>query len=419
MSTVFLKSYLASLLAVVLVIGAFSVPRPAAALTLELGGWAWSSTIGWISLNCVTGGSGGGDICGTSNYKVVVNDDETVTGYAWSSNVGWIRFGGLSGFPSASGNSAVNARVTGTYPNFVLQGWARACAGTDSGTNGCSSMSINGSSGNWDGWISLRGTNYQVNIDDFGTPQYVWGSTNVGWIDASSRALIDKIISDLRINSLALSGTPTNDAQGTVDNVRFSAAVVGFPLDYPAVDYRLRIPAASATLNGTYRNGTFSPALVFNNLPYGVDYTATLEIDLPAPGDLEENDPNTAANEETAGNTFTSAQFDLAADPPRIEFVSDRTDTDRDTVRSDEQVTMRWEVEALYDVTCRINGNVTGNRTITHVFASGAVSSGTITSASLSNKSSFELECDAVPTIGVPRTTATVVVDMIPSVQEI
>lgn len=98
---------------------------------VELDGFAWSSNVGWISMNCRTGGATGNDICATSNYKVTLQTDGTVTGYAWSSNVGWIRFGGLSGFPSVAGTVAVNARMTGTYPNLTFEGWARACAGDD------------------------------------------------------------------------------------------------------------------------------------------------------------------------------------------------------------------------------------------------------------------------------------------------
>jgi hypothetical protein len=98
---------------------------------VELDGYAWSSNIGWISMNCKTGGATGNDICATSNYKATVQTDGTVTGYAWSSNIGWIRFGGLSNFPTAAGTMAVNARMTGTYPDLTFEGWVRACAGDD------------------------------------------------------------------------------------------------------------------------------------------------------------------------------------------------------------------------------------------------------------------------------------------------
>ena len=156
---------------------------------LEFNGYAWSSNIGWISLNCRTGGAGGSNICGTSNYRLVVNPStRDISGYAWSSNIGWVRFGGLTGtFPGASGNIRQNAHVTGTYPNLSLRGWARACAGTNSYPNNCGSSAVNSVSGGWDGYISLKGNNYGVSSANFGSAQYVWGGDVVGWVDMSTR----------------------------------------------------------------------------------------------------------------------------------------------------------------------------------------------------------------------------------------
>ncbi|MFN3188330.1 MAG: hypothetical protein ACK42D_02180 [Candidatus Paceibacteria bacterium] len=154
---------------------------------LELDGYAWSSNIGWISLNCRTGGAGGGDICGTSNYRLVVNPStQAVTGYAWSSNIGWVRFGGLTNFPTGGGTVASNANVTGTYPDLTVRGWARACAGTASSVGNCGSSATNPVSGGWDGWLALSGTNYGVR-PHISTASYAWGSTVVGWVDMSSR----------------------------------------------------------------------------------------------------------------------------------------------------------------------------------------------------------------------------------------
>lgn len=179
----------------VMVLGIIFLATAQSALAIpvsELGGYAWSSNIGWISLNCKTGGVTGNDICGTANYKVTINADQTVSGYAWSSNVGWIRFGGLSGFPTGAGTSASNVNVTGTYPNLTFNGWARACAGTNnpiaSEQKDCSSMTNNDNSGGWDGWISLRGTGYQVTTNTSGVASnsYIWGSEVVGWVDMFS-----------------------------------------------------------------------------------------------------------------------------------------------------------------------------------------------------------------------------------------
>jgi len=164
---------------------------------LELNGYAWSENIGWISLNCRTGGVGGSDICDVSNYKVEVSrTNGNLRGYAWNSNVGWIRFNlpqptGFT-FPVGNGTVSTAARFTGTYPNNLnMVGWARACAATNSQPDRCNLTDNNATAGGWDGFISLSGTTgsgvaYGVNTASFGSAQYVWGSAVIGWIDMST-----------------------------------------------------------------------------------------------------------------------------------------------------------------------------------------------------------------------------------------
>ncbi len=138
--------------------------------TVELEGYAWSSNIGWISMNCSNDNE-----CGISDYKVQINPDKTLSGYAWSSNIGWIQFGGLSGFPASGGNAA----VTGDYLNgWGFGGWVRAL----SYGNG------------WDGWISLEGVSvtddiYGVTFNRvgyFNADAYAWGDDVIGWINFTS-----------------------------------------------------------------------------------------------------------------------------------------------------------------------------------------------------------------------------------------
>ncbi|MBI4068349.1 fibronectin type III domain-containing protein [Candidatus Kaiserbacteria bacterium] len=128
-------------------------------------GWAWSDTIGWISLN-----SGDSGTCASSVYGLTLAGS-SITGYAWSENVGWIQFGGLSGFPAGSGTTASNATVSGS--NIV--GWARALSYSDS------------QAGGWDGWISLSGTGYGLTlVNNTQIIGYAWGDTNLGWISFSA-----------------------------------------------------------------------------------------------------------------------------------------------------------------------------------------------------------------------------------------
>ena len=141
----------------------------------NISGWAWSSTIGWISFNCTNDSS-----CATSNYGVHKNLDGTFIGHAWSSNIGWIQFGGLSEFPTGGGTQAQNANISGNN----LHGWARACAGTATGD--CSTM-ISRTDG-WDGWLSLSGTGYGVTRSGDNFTGFAWGSNIVGWVNRSAGA---------------------------------------------------------------------------------------------------------------------------------------------------------------------------------------------------------------------------------------
>src|SRR3989338_2718317 len=128
--------------------------RSSASVSGAMGGYAWSDTIGWISLS-------------GSNYGLSIDGSGKLSGYAWSDNIGWITANEseLSGCPS----NPCRAKWNGNQ----LAGWLKALAG---GTS---------SSGGWDGWISLSGSNYGV-VDNNGVISgYAWGSDVVGWVDFS------------------------------------------------------------------------------------------------------------------------------------------------------------------------------------------------------------------------------------------
>ena len=124
-------------------------------------GYAWSDTIGWVSFNCADPGT-----CATSNYRVDIDTNGNLSGYGWSENIGWISFNAsdTSGCPQnpCQGKIPGNGRMTG---------WAKALA----------------TSGGWDGWISLSGSEKGVNwgVVQSGTTfaGYAWGSDVVGWLD--------------------------------------------------------------------------------------------------------------------------------------------------------------------------------------------------------------------------------------------
>ncbi|MCA9357586.1 hypothetical protein H6784_02800 [Candidatus Nomurabacteria bacterium] len=135
----------------------------------NVAGYAWSDTIGWISMNCTNDGS-----CGTSNYGVRVDGSGNLSGYAWSDNIGWITFNpaDLSGCPLGSCAPVLDP-VAG-----LVSGWARALSPLSAGAN----------AGGWDGWISLSAAG--VNGVKSNSPAascswsgFAWGSNVVGWVD--------------------------------------------------------------------------------------------------------------------------------------------------------------------------------------------------------------------------------------------
>ena len=153
----------------------------------ELFGWAWSDTIGWISMNCANL-----DECGSSDYRVrrvpgpgAGNPNGSLEGYAWSERIGWIQFReGLSGWPSGFGGNA-NLMVVDGGTVARAGGWARAAAGQDFNDG-------------WDGWILLRSDSFpefgvrflleqdgDLRAGRAAADSYAWGGEVVGWVDFS------------------------------------------------------------------------------------------------------------------------------------------------------------------------------------------------------------------------------------------
>lgn len=142
----------------------------------NISGYAWSSNIGWISLNNADEG-------GAVNYGVTADASGALSGYAWSSNIGWVSFNAseLAGCPATADNPVCAPNINRASGEF--SGWARACAGTEAGD--CSGVSRDDG---WDGWISLRGESppYDVRAEA-GNPcnlsGWAWGGPVIGWIN--------------------------------------------------------------------------------------------------------------------------------------------------------------------------------------------------------------------------------------------
>lgn len=146
-----------SLIFLLIVFVFFTIKKIKAGEEHNVSGWAWSDNIGWISFNNTTDGS-------SVNYGVNINNSTGLfSGYAWSDNIGWISFNEaeLTGCPSGT------CRAELSFSTNEVSGWAKV---------------LNTVAG-WDGWISLRDTNYGVSLNDITNELEGWAwSDDFGWI---------------------------------------------------------------------------------------------------------------------------------------------------------------------------------------------------------------------------------------------
>lgn len=193
-----------------------NTPRATAADN-ELTGFAWSSNIGWISLNCSNTGS-----C-TKGYKVIKRSDGQLSGYGWSSNIGWVNFAPASrNYPVGRGTFPGAARFDGNN----IKGWIQALS----------------AGGGWDGWISMGGqtTNggkygpiYNETTKKFSG--FAWGGDVVGWVDfqyaecPSCGGIIQPETAGLNV---AVSGSGAGGVVSDDDKIRCGTAGTDCSEDY-------------------------------------------------------------------------------------------------------------------------------------------------------------------------------------------
>ena len=248
------KPLLISFLAILIFAGFFTFSYVDGCGTYNIGGWAWSENIGWVSFsceNCDGDNNGYTDVaCGGNNssdleidYGIDMSASTGVisSGEIWSSNIGWISFDyGKTGTPPAapdySGSGYLAQVSTSTYE---LSGWARALAASSSG------------SGGWDGWIkfgwdtgSATGT---VSLNDLTNEfeGYAWGGD-----DSTSTSVIGWLsFNDKDYDGLA----GTVDYQATT-TVNFPPTASNLSDSYTSPCIQSRIPALSweANESGSY-----------------------------------------------------------------------------------------------------------------------------------------------------------------------
>jgi hypothetical protein len=323
---------------------------------VDLSGFAWSSNIGWISLNCINDGD-----CATSDYKVTINADRTITGYGWSSNIGWVKFGGLSSFPTGGGTAAENARVSGTYPDLTWNGWARACAGTLGGT--CSTMANNPEAGAWDGWIALRGTNHSVTanmLTGMNADSYAWGSDVVGWVDMFSRVTFASPGASIIGNGCTIvAGSNTCSGQLTWDiadtiltpNVYRVSPALQLSTDRARTNFAVTLPFGDTTFHA--RSGT--------------TVLAARTLSAACAAGLTHNGTTCEV-----GTGTTSPAITLRAVPP--------------FVRMGSSASVQWTLSTLAGSTCVINGPGLVNTPVSAV-------SGSVTTGPIRNTTTVRMTC--------------------------
>lgn len=160
-----LRRHFRSIPSVALVLTAFALfhwPASVARAQTPITGWAWSETIGWISLNCSNRST-----CASVDYGLVTQPDGIITGYGWSENIGWISANAadLAGCPS--GPCEAREAADGTF-----SGWLRALS----------------YGGGWGGFIKLSGSGYGVarrQVAPYRTTGWAWSDLVLGWLKFS------------------------------------------------------------------------------------------------------------------------------------------------------------------------------------------------------------------------------------------
>jgi hypothetical protein len=400
-----------------LIVGTFAIPANVGATGLsgpvELEGFAWASTIGWVSMNCSdTDTCVGGAAPGPKvDYNVQVETDGSMTGYAWSPNVGWIKFDATGPYPSGSAAVAQSATANGVYPDLALSGWARVCAGA-SNPSTCSG-SVNTNAGGWDGWIALNGETdggdtYGVAFTNGGATSnsFAWGGSNtMGWIDFSPDGIDPdfgvrlKELPDIVIEAVnPISGVIQPD--GTFNTVTFNPIVTGIP-DTRTVDWDLSvggvvIESGTITQNGSISD--FDPPVDLTNIPGGIPQQILFEVDMPV-----------SASQVAESNEVNEYPFELTIPYPAPVIIFDGPDV----IRGGDRATVTVTVDAPYDTTCSFIGPGVNSS----VVVLGLVGSGSATEQSdeLRNGARFEVSCTA----GSDVYTEVYQVEVIPTFQEI
>jgi len=163
----------------------------------NLWGWAWTSTTGWISFNCLDT-----DQCGTNQSQYGVSYDPSFNkfeGWAWSTNVGWITFNltqvcsnEMSRLCTLDSDCSGEATcIVHTPPDPPGYDFASTHCPNCTIENGCTACydSAERQLYGWakvlslgdDGWIKLNGGTWQVDVKDYTIPETYGDFSGWAW----------------------------------------------------------------------------------------------------------------------------------------------------------------------------------------------------------------------------------------------
>lgn len=175
----------------------------------DLTGWAWNASndnsgLGWLSVNCLTGGSGGTSTCGISNYKLSARPDQpsitslTPTSGADSERIDikWTPVYGATGYEVLRQDYV----CSGDNSRRCTKNFDDSCAGSGS----CSQLTALTNVATVPG-RSADGYSDGNNIEEFATYIYRIRATNLLGAMASA-ATPQYSVSPIGLNDLSLSG---------------------------------------------------------------------------------------------------------------------------------------------------------------------------------------------------------------------
>jgi hypothetical protein len=225
---------------------AVSSPARSQSSSTSVSGWAWSDTIGWVALNCLTPGADPSGCSTHGDWGLVADSSGNLSGYAWSDQVGWIQAG-----PTSCGTQA---NISGG-----LTGWLRAYTDTlqdgDFSTNPSGTWTL-GSGWSWDSAgrtmrhaptasvalsqrlnvsniysISFDMTGALTNAGSLGVSvgsNPTFGSVGVGQCaNGTTCANVTFTLPDNETTGNTINIVPTANFDGTIDNVRINGRPIG------------------------------------------------------------------------------------------------------------------------------------------------------------------------------------------------